>query len=129
MEGSIDSDGGAMIGDGVKSVAKRGAPKEDDTWPYEIERFRDKPSKAAYAEGKKPLHADEPTRGRPPRRSRSRLRRGPAALHRPQLLEQKWGMDGYFTMPYPYLLQQSLSRDFWTIRRVEGKAGAKRKKR
>jgi C1A family cysteine protease len=30
-----------------------------------------------------------------------------------------WGMDGYFTMPYPYLLQGSLSRDFWTIRRVE----------
>ena len=30
-----------------------------------------------------------------------------------------WGMDGYFTMPYPYLLQPSLSGDFWTIRRVE----------
>ena len=31
-----------------------------------------------------------------------------------------WGKRGYFTMPYPYLLQSSLSRDFWTIRRVEG---------
>jgi C1A family cysteine protease len=30
-----------------------------------------------------------------------------------------WGIDGYFIMPYPYLLQGSLSRDFWTIRRVE----------
>jgi C1A family cysteine protease len=27
-----------------------------------------------------------------------------------------WGMDGYFTMPYAYLLQRSLARDFWTIR-------------
>ena len=30
-----------------------------------------------------------------------------------------WGMDGYFTMPYPYLLQGSLASDFWTIRSVE----------
>lgn len=30
-----------------------------------------------------------------------------------------WGMKGYFTMPYPYLTQTSLSRDFWTIRSVE----------
>src|SRR5512133_3060968 len=45
MEGTIDTDSGAMIRDGMKSVAKRGAPKED-TWPYEIDRFRDKPHKA-----------------------------------------------------------------------------------
>ena len=32
---------------------------------------------------------------------------------------KNWGMNGYFTMPYPYLLQRSLSSDFWTIRRVE----------
>jgi C1A family cysteine protease len=31
----------------------------------------------------------------------------------------KWGMRGYFTLPYPYLLQSTLSRDFWTIRRIE----------
>lgn len=30
----------------------------------------------------------------------------------------KWGMSGYFTLPYPYLLQGSLSSDFWTIRSV-----------
>jgi C1A family cysteine protease len=29
-----------------------------------------------------------------------------------------WGMQGYFTMPYAYLLQASLSSDFWTIRIV-----------
>ena len=32
---------------------------------------------------------------------------------------ESWGVDGYFTMPYPYLLQGSLSSDFWTIRSVE----------
>jgi C1A family cysteine protease len=30
-----------------------------------------------------------------------------------------WGMKGYFTMPYEYLLNDNLSDDFWTIRIVE----------
>jgi C1A family cysteine protease len=30
-----------------------------------------------------------------------------------------WGMQGYYTMPYPYLTQPTLSQDFWTIRSVE----------
>jgi C1A family cysteine protease len=30
-----------------------------------------------------------------------------------------WGMKGYFTLPYPYLLQDTLSSDFWTIRSVQ----------
>src|SRR6476659_5862851 len=52
MEGTIDSDSGAMIRDGVKSVNKRGACKES-SWPYKIERFREKPGKGCYAEGRK----------------------------------------------------------------------------
>jgi C1A family cysteine protease len=31
-----------------------------------------------------------------------------------------WGMRGYFTMPYDYLLDPNLCDDFWTIRSVEG---------
>ncbi len=31
----------------------------------------------------------------------------------------KWGMDGYFTMPYAYVSDRNLSDDFWTIRRGE----------
>ncbi|KGS12211.1 C1 family peptidase [Pseudomonas tremae] len=27
-----------------------------------------------------------------------------------------WGMEGYFTMPYGYLMDPNLSSDFWTIR-------------
>jgi C1A family cysteine protease len=30
-----------------------------------------------------------------------------------------WGLGGYFTMPYQYLLDENLSDDFWTIRLVE----------
>ncbi len=29
-----------------------------------------------------------------------------------------WGLKGYFTMPYEYLLKENLSADFWTIRVV-----------
>ena len=30
-----------------------------------------------------------------------------------------WGLNGYFTMPFDYLLNENLSDDFWTIRLVE----------
>lgn len=33
----------------------------------------------------------------------------------------RWGMQGYFTMPYDYLLNENLSKDFWTIRLVKDK--------
>jgi C1A family cysteine protease len=52
IEGTIDSDSGASLRDGVKSVAKQGACSEDN-WPYDIERFRQMPPKPCYAEGKK----------------------------------------------------------------------------
>lgn len=29
-----------------------------------------------------------------------------------------WGMQGYFTLPYDYLLKRNLSSDFWTVRVV-----------
>jgi C1A family cysteine protease len=47
VEGTVDSDSGAMIRDGIKCVNREGAPPEDD-WPYDIEKFRDKPSQKAY---------------------------------------------------------------------------------
>jgi C1A family cysteine protease len=31
-----------------------------------------------------------------------------------------WGMSGYFTMPYEYLLNPHLANDFWTVRSVTG---------
>jgi C1A family cysteine protease len=49
MEGTVDSDSGAMIRDGVKSVAKQGVCTED-AWPYEIGSFADQPSAQCYTE-------------------------------------------------------------------------------
>jgi C1A family cysteine protease len=30
-----------------------------------------------------------------------------------------WGMQGYCTMPYSYLLDSNLSDDFWTVKLVQ----------
>ena len=30
-----------------------------------------------------------------------------------------WGMQGYFTMPYAYLLDPNLTSDYWMVQTVE----------
>lgn len=50
MEGSIQSDAGAMLRDGIKSVNRQGACKEQPTWPYDIYKFTTKPPGKAYNE-------------------------------------------------------------------------------
>jgi C1A family cysteine protease len=52
IEGTVAEDAGAMLRDGIKSVAKQGAPHET-LWPYVIARFSAKPSKPAYTDGAK----------------------------------------------------------------------------
>ena len=47
LEGTVDSDSGAQIRDGIKSVAKRGFCAEE-LWPYNIKRFADKPPESCY---------------------------------------------------------------------------------
>jgi len=47
IEGTVDEDSGAMIRDGIKSVHRLGVCTED-TWPYDISRFTEKPSDKAY---------------------------------------------------------------------------------
>jgi C1A family cysteine protease len=48
--GTIDEDSGAMLRDGIKSVAKQGGPHET-LWPHVIARFRLKPAAAVYRDG------------------------------------------------------------------------------
>ncbi len=47
IEGTIGTDAGAQIRDGIKVVAKQGVPPETD-WPYDIAKFADKPPAKAY---------------------------------------------------------------------------------
>lgn len=52
IEGSIPYDNGAYGRDGFKFTHYHGAPPEK-VWPYDISRFRDKPSPEAYTQGLK----------------------------------------------------------------------------
>jgi C1A family cysteine protease len=49
IEGTVGTDAGAQIRDGIKVVAKQGVPPETD-WPYDIARFADKPPPKAYTD-------------------------------------------------------------------------------
>jgi C1A family cysteine protease len=51
IEGTVDTDSGAQIRDGIKTVAKQGACFEDsptECWPYDITKFAEKPPKPCY---------------------------------------------------------------------------------
>jgi C1A family cysteine protease len=154
-----------MIRDGIKSVAKQGAPHEP-LWPYVLAKFRTKPAAPAYADARKHaavlyqrvtqditqlrgcLAAGYPfvfgfsvytsfeseavaVSGRVPLPKPSeRMVGGHAVLAvgydnpaRRFILRNSWGtawgQNGYFTMPYAYLLDENLSDDFWTIKLVQ----------
>jgi C1A family cysteine protease len=165
MEGTVESDSGAQIRDGMKTVAKEGACRETN-WAYEIDRFREEPPKKAYDEGEKHqairYQRLTPTLGQlkgcladgypfvfgfvvydgfespevaatgeaqmPGAREKNLGGHAVLAVGYVERQQRfivrnswgpKWGTRGYFTMPYPYLLQPTLSSDFWTIRSVE----------
>lgn len=52
IEGTIDSDAGAQIRDGIKSVASQG-DCDETIWAYDVSKFMDKPSDVAYAQAVK----------------------------------------------------------------------------
>lgn len=47
IEGTVASDAGAALRDGIKAINKVGAPPES-VWPYVVTKFSRKPSAAAY---------------------------------------------------------------------------------
>ena len=164
IEGTIGSDSGAQLRDGIKTVAKQGACKED-SWPYEIDSFRDRPPKRCYDEGQrhqairylrltqtlnqlkgclasgfpfvfgfvvyesfespavaKTGHAPMPGARERPIGGHAVTAVGYDEAKQWFILRNswgpKWGMKGYFTLPYTYLSQANLAADFWTIRLV-----------
>src|SRR6516225_10097380 len=52
IEGTVNSDSGAQIRDGIKSVSKQGGPHEA-LWPYDIAKFAEKPPQPAFSDGLK----------------------------------------------------------------------------
>ncbi len=175
IEHTVNSDSGAQIRNGIKVVAKLGAPPETD-WPYDINKFTEKPPASAFQDAAKDRASSYHRVARVLNQFKGCLASGypfvlgftvydsfesaqvahTGQLNMPQPGEKvvgghavvavgyddahqrfiirnswgdTWGMKGYFTMPYQYLMEANLSDDFWTIRLVEdGGANGKPKK-
>lgn len=164
IEGTVPIDSGAMIRDGIKSVASEGVCPEPE-WPYDIAKFTKRPTAQAYKDAKldravsyqrlvqdinqmkgclasgypfvfgftvyesfesptvaRTGHATMPQPG-------ERAVGGHAVMavgydHARQWFFVRnswgagWGLKGYFTIPFTYLIQPGLAQDFWTVRLV-----------
>jgi C1A family cysteine protease len=160
----VPIDSGAMIRDGIKSVASDGVCPEPE-WPYNIVKFTRRPTAQCYKDAKldraisyQRLVTDvnqmkgclasgypfvfgftvyesfeSPTVGKtghaPMPRHGERAVGGHAVMavgydHAKQWFVVRnswgagWGMKGYFTLPFAYLIQPGLAQDLWTIRLV-----------
>jgi C1A family cysteine protease len=166
IEHTVDEDAGAMNRDGIKSVAKLGAPPEDPDWPYDIAKFRRKPPPKVYQHAKQHPALLYQRLPRDDQQLRGCLAAGfpfvfgiavyeslesaqvakTGTVPMPKAKEKHlgghaimavgynekakrfivrnswgpgWGMKGYFTLPYAYLLDENLADDFWTIKMVK----------
>jgi C1A family cysteine protease len=162
IEGTVSSDCGAQIRDGIKSVAKLGDCPESE-WPYDIAKFADKPPAKSYRKALKYravqyqrvvqalnqmkgcLASGYPfvfgfsvyesfegtevaktgTVSMPTSTEKQLGGHAVIAVGYDDKLQRflvrnswgpKWGLHGYFTMPYAYLTDDDLAADFWTIR-------------
>ncbi len=165
MEGTVNSDSGAQIRDGVKSVATLGVCPETPDWPYDIAKFSQKPTPTSFTDAAKTKAVSYQRLTQDPTQMKGCLFSGYPFVFgfsvyesfessqvansghapMPSTGEQQigghavvavgyddanqwfvvrnswgsgWGMHGYFTLPYAYLLDSNLSDDFWTIRLV-----------
>jgi len=165
IERTVDTDGGAQIRDGIKSVARLGDCPESE-WPYVIAKFKARPPKQCYTDAfkyrvvsyQRLVPALSQLKGclasgypfvfgftvYESFESASVARTGHASLPHPgeraigghavvgvgfQDAKQwfivrnswgsRWGLKGYFTLPYAYLTDENLASDFWTIRVVQ----------
>lgn len=164
IEGTVASDSGAQIRDGIKSVASQGVCSESE-WPYDIAKFADKPGPQCYNDAtldkavsyQRLTHNLNQMKGclaggypfvfgftvyesfesqdvantgiAPMPQSGEQVVGGHAVLAVGYDDGQQrffvrnswgtgWGMQGYFTLPYAYLIDANLADDYWTIRLV-----------
>lgn len=173
MEGTTDTDSGAMIRDGIKSINKIGFCPED-CWPYVINNFSEKPSQKCYDEAVRDRALNYWRLPSSLMQMKSCLASGRPfvfgfacyeSLERTQVYEtgdiplpqpdeqiigghaivavgyddarqvfrirnswgEKWGKNGYGTIPYTYLSDRTLAADFWVIQTVTAAGNNNRK--
>jgi C1A family cysteine protease len=164
IEGTVNSDSGAQIRDGIKTVASQGVCPEPE-WPYDIAKFSQKPSAKAYSDAvtdraisyqslvqdlnqmkgclasgypfvfgftvyesfetaavARSGHAPMPGSGERVIGGHAVMAVGYDDASQSFLVRNSWGtgwgLAGYFTLPYSYLIQPGLASDLWTIRIV-----------
>jgi C1A family cysteine protease len=165
IEGTVNTDKGAQIRDGIKSVATLGVPPETD-WPYVIAKVVRKPPAKAFKDALHSRAASYSSLVQSPTQMKGCLASGypfvfgfavyesfespevakSGIVPMPNLATEKmigghavlavgyddkqqcfiarnswgpgWGMKGYFTIPYAYLMDPNLADDFWTIRLI-----------
>ena len=162
IEGTVKSDSGAQIRDGIKTVAATGACDET-LWPYDITMFAHKPPAACYKAAKGQRAIEYARVGQTLSQFKACLASGYPIVFGFTVYESfespavastgvvpmpaagetvlgghcvvavgyddasqrftirnswgaSWGLAGYATMPYAYLLSSSLASDFWTVK-------------
>jgi len=166
MEGSVNTDSGAQIRDGIKSINRLGVCDEK-MWPYDISKFTQRPSAQCYREARteralkyrrveqnlndmkralavenQPIvfgfsvyesfegDAVKKTGIMPMPRKGEKLMGGHAVLccgyddEKEMFIVRNswgadWGMDGYFLMPYAFMLDKNSASDFWIVETID----------
>jgi C1A family cysteine protease len=162
IENSVMSDAGAMLRDGIKTLVRQGICTET-SWPYDITKFANKPTKSCYVEALthqvlsytriitlddmlsclssgfpfvcgisvyESFESDVVAKtGVVPMPSQNEALLGGHAVvcvgydntNKIFMMRNSWGtgwgMQGYFTIPFDYMLRYS--NDMWSIRRGE----------
>jgi C1A family cysteine protease len=164
IEHTVNSDSGAMIRDGIKSVSKQGDCPEGE-WPYDITKFAATPPPKCYKDARHYKAVQYQRLVQDVNQMKGCLASGypfvfgftvyesfesqqvtqTGVVPMPGPAEQVmgghcvvavgyddsqqrfivrnswgtgWGMQGYCTMPYAYLIDSNLASDIWTIRLV-----------
>lgn len=165
MEGTTETDSGAQIRDGMKSVHKQGVCSED-LWPYDTSKYTEKPPEKCYLQASehqaltynrvlqtenliqtalandlpvvfgfivftsfesievaKTGFVSIPTENDKPLGGHAVAIVGYDIETQYFICRNSWGDDwgdeGYFYMPYEYVLNPVWCNDFWVIRKVE----------